>query len=152
MLLSIIIITYNERNNIEVTINSVKKSAKIGSNYSIPIEIIVSDGGSNDGTFEIAKNLADLVIQSKRGRYIQLNNGAEASKGDILVFLHADTFLPEGGLVRLLKIMQNPCIIGGGFKKEWKWSEDVELTSFMKFVLLIWKGFGNWIVRLIKSK
>lgn len=151
MLFSIIIITLNEQSNIESTIRAARDSAKIGKNKSLSIEIIISDGGSNDGTIEIAKNLADKVIHSEKGRYIQLNSGAKASKGEILVFLHADTLLPKGAILRLFKEMKNPCIIGGGFKKKWKWGKGVKLTSFMKFIFYIWNGFGNWTVRLFKS-
>jgi len=151
MLFSIIIITLNEQSNIESTIRAARKSARIRKNKSLSNEIIISDGGSNDGTLEIAKKLADRVIHSQKGRYIQLNSGAKVSKGEILVFLHADTILPKGAILRLFKEMKNPCIIGGGFKKKWRWDTDVKLTSFMKFIFYIWSGFGNWIVRLTKA-
>ena len=149
MLFSIIIITLNEQDNIEFTIKCARNAAKVKNN-SLPVEIIVCDGGSKDSTVEIAKQLADKTIISEKGRYIQLNSGAKVATGDILVFLHADTFLPEGAILRIFRKMKDPCIIGGGFKKKWKWSEDVKLTSFMKSIFYIWSGFGNWIVRLLK--
>jgi rSAM/selenodomain-associated transferase 2 len=57
-------------------------------------EVIVVDGGSHDGTPECARPLADRVIGCGRGRALQMNAGAAAATGDVLLFLHADTWLP----------------------------------------------------------
>jgi rSAM/selenodomain-associated transferase 2 len=59
-------------------------------------EVIVVDGGSRDATRALAAPLADAVIDSARGRAPQMNAGAARARGDVLVFLHADTLLPEG--------------------------------------------------------
>lgn len=61
-------------------------------------EIIIVDGGSTDNTLEIAKPLADKIIISSQGRAKQMNAGAKLAKGETLVFIHADTFLPENAL------------------------------------------------------
>lgn len=58
-------------------------------------ELIVVDGGSHDGTPLLAAPLADRVLQAPRGRASQLNAGADAARGDVLLFLHADTRLPD---------------------------------------------------------
>lgn len=58
-------------------------------------EVIVVDGGSRDATCAIARPLADLVLPASRGRALQMNAGAVAASGDVLVFLHADTTLPR---------------------------------------------------------
>jgi rSAM/selenodomain-associated transferase 2 len=57
-------------------------------------EVIVVDGGSEDGTPELAAPLADRVIAAPRGRASQMNRGAAAAAGEVLLFLHADTYLP----------------------------------------------------------
>ena len=57
-------------------------------------EVIVSDGGSSDGTRERAARGADRVLAAPRGRARQMNAGAAVATGDVLVFLHADTKLP----------------------------------------------------------
>jgi rSAM/selenodomain-associated transferase 2 len=57
-------------------------------------EVIVLDGGSRDGTTEIAAPYADRVLRAPRGRASQMNAGAHAAAGDVLLFLHADTRLP----------------------------------------------------------
>jgi len=58
-------------------------------------EVIVVDGGSRDGTAARAAPLADRVITSPRGRALQMNAGAASARGEILLFLHADTRLPD---------------------------------------------------------
>ena len=57
-------------------------------------EVIVADGGSEDATRQLAAPLTDRVITAPRGRGRQMNAGAAAANGDVLLFLHADTRLP----------------------------------------------------------
>lgn len=58
------------------------------------VQLVVSDGGSCDATATLARPLADIVVVTARGRGRQMNVGATASDGDVLLFLHADTRLP----------------------------------------------------------
>ena len=151
MFLSIIIITLNEAENLEETIEKARLAAHFPSGKSIPIEIIVSDGGSTDDTIEIAKRLADKVIVGPKGRYLQLNSGANQAQGEVLLFLHADTLLPEGAIIRMLYKLKNPEVIGGGFKKFWNWNPELKRSSFLKFLCFWWQGLGNWLVRLLRT-
>ena len=57
-------------------------------------QVIVVDGGSEDGSRELARPLVDLVVEAPRGRARQMNAGAAAANGEALLFLHADTRLP----------------------------------------------------------
>jgi rSAM/selenodomain-associated transferase 2 len=59
-------------------------------------EIIVADGGSHDGTARLAEPLADRIMTVRRGRGAAMNAGAALGTGDALLFLHADTALPDG--------------------------------------------------------
>ena len=58
------------------------------------VELIVVDGGSSDGTPDLARPLSDRVLTAARGRALQMNAGAAVARGDVLLFLHADTQLP----------------------------------------------------------
>ncbi|MEX2489253.1 MAG: TIGR04283 family arsenosugar biosynthesis glycosyltransferase [Pseudomonadales bacterium] len=89
--ISIVIPVVNEAAHIESTL--VELSSNSGNDPEF--ETIVVDGGSDDDTLAIAKRKADKVIDSPRGRAAQMNAGAETASGDILLFLHADTRLPD---------------------------------------------------------
>jgi glycosyltransferase involved in cell wall biosynthesis len=151
LLVSVIIITLNEVKNLELIVKSSRNAALMSTGKKLPIEVIVSDGGSNDGTLELAEALADKVVHSQMGRYRQLNAGAKVSKGDILLFLHADTILPRGAILRIVKIFQDLKVLGGAFKKYWNWSPDIILSNFLSFSVKFWQGFGNWLTQLIKE-
>ena len=60
------------------------------------VEVIVVDGGSRDGTRCVAHPLCDRILDAPRGRARQMNAGAAAASGRVLLFLHADTRLPSG--------------------------------------------------------
>ncbi len=62
------------------------------------VEVILVDGGSEDGTAELVEHLGFRLIRSPRGRALQMNSGAATARGDVLLFLHADTRLPPGVL------------------------------------------------------
>ena len=65
------------------------------------VELIVADGGSTDNTIQYSSPFADLVLLAPCGRGRQMNAGAERANGSILLFLHADTFLPENALLEV---------------------------------------------------
>ncbi len=75
--------------------------AVTGLQCSKPIELIVADGGSQDGTATLAQQLGARVVSGASGRARQLNLGAAAASGDVLLFLHADTLLPADGLLQV---------------------------------------------------
>jgi rSAM/selenodomain-associated transferase 2 len=64
-------------------------------------ELLLVDGGSSDGTRELARPLVDRLLEAPRGRAVQMNAGAQASQGEVLLFLHADTRLPPAADERL---------------------------------------------------
>ena len=66
-------------------------------------EVIVVDGGSSDKTTDLARRAADRVVSAPRGRASQMNAGAALARGEVLVFLHADTRLPEDAGARILQ-------------------------------------------------
>ena len=88
-MLSIIIPCLNESQGIADALSALAPLRKRGA------EVIVVDGGSRDGTAERARPHADAVISAPRGRASQMNAGAARARGEILLFLHADTLLPD---------------------------------------------------------
>jgi rSAM/selenodomain-associated transferase 2 len=80
-----------------------------------PWDWIVADGGSSDGTAALATRLGAQVVESPRGRGVQLGAGAAAASGDALLFLHADTALPPGALRAIRSALADPTIVGGNF-------------------------------------
>ncbi|HEY2680967.1 MAG TPA: TIGR04283 family arsenosugar biosynthesis glycosyltransferase [Candidatus Udaeobacter sp.] len=80
-------------------------------------EIIVVDGGSADGTDQLAQGLCDHVIRTgDRSRAKQMNIGADAACGDIFWFLHADAEVPLESLHEIERIMRDPTVCGGFFR------------------------------------
>jgi rSAM/selenodomain-associated transferase 2 len=81
-------------------------------------EVVVVDGGSTDGTQDLVADtgLTALVRSDIPGRAFQMNEGARESKGEILLFLHADTELPEGGLEMISSALEDPAVAGGRFR------------------------------------
>ncbi|MCP4975982.1 MAG: glycosyltransferase family 2 protein [Maribacter sp.] len=89
--ISIIIPVLNEEDHIGELINYILKN----STSRHISEILVIDGGSSDNTISIVQKTGATVFTSEKGRAKQMNLGANNSKGDILYFLHADTFPPK---------------------------------------------------------
>ena len=80
------------------------------------VETLVVDGGSTDRTVEIAESFDVKVITAERGRAKQMNAGASAATGDILLFLHADTNLPDRFSEYIRRILARPGTAAGSFK------------------------------------
>lgn len=87
-ILSIVIPVLDEAENIRGAL------ARLAHYRDRNVEVIVADGGSSDGTADLARPLADHVLVAPRGRAKQMNAGAAAATGDILMFLHCDCVLP----------------------------------------------------------
>ena len=79
-------------------------------------EIIVADGGSTDGTADLAPGFCDRLVESQRDRARQMNAGANAARGDILWFVHADVELPSQSLDEIMRIMEDSNVVGGYFR------------------------------------
>lgn len=79
-------------------------------------EVIVADGGSDDGTATAAIDAGARVLAAPRGRGPQLNAGAAASTGRVLVFLHADGLLHRNAIEQIGQALVQPGVVGGNFR------------------------------------
>jgi rSAM/selenodomain-associated transferase 2 len=94
--LSIIMPALNEGEGIGPALDALSPLRALG------VEVIVVDGGSSDATIQRARLRADHVIKAPRGRAVQMNAGAETAIGSVLLFLHADTRLPDAADILVL--------------------------------------------------
>jgi len=80
------------------------------------VTVTVADGGSTDGTREVAARFpAVRWVAAPRGRGAQMNAGARAAEGEILLFLHADTLLPAGAFGKIREALADPAVAAGSF-------------------------------------
>lgn len=98
---SVIIPTLNEADQIAACIHAVRQ-------LDPDVELIVADGGSRDETPVLARASGARVVVAPRGRGVQLNAGAAVAKGDVFVFLHADTRLPDQAFTLLKRMFADP--------------------------------------------
>jgi len=106
--ITVVIPTLNEVDNLPATLAPLK-----GRN---DIEVIVVDGGSRDDTCGTASRYGARVLHSAPGRARQMNTGADAAKGDVLLFLHADTLPPTDFAPRIRNVLSHPDVVAGAFR------------------------------------
>ncbi len=104
--ISVVIPVLNEEASIEAVLTALQK---------FDVEVIVVDGGSGDRTLERAKAIGVNVLQSAAGRAMQMNAGAAVAQGEILLFLHADTQLPDRFVELVQQTLNQPNVIAGAF-------------------------------------
>ncbi len=80
------------------------------------VEVVVADGGSTDATGDIAEQAGCRVLRCAPGRAGQMNAGAEAAGGDVLLFLHADSRLPDGFAQAVFEALDRPHVAAGAFR------------------------------------
>jgi rSAM/selenodomain-associated transferase 2 len=107
--ISIIIPALDEAEAIGETLDA---AARVGDG----VEVIVVDGGSADGTAEVARSHGARVVTSARGRGAQMHAGALAARGEVLWFLHADTLAPSDAASCIGRALADPRAVGGNFR------------------------------------
>ncbi len=111
--ISVVIPTLNEAGQLPETLRRIRSVPEVG-------EIIVVDGGSNDGTRDIAREHDCILIESKPSRGHQLRLGAEQANGEIVLLLHADTWVPENAGRIIQETLARPLVVAGGFYKRFR--------------------------------
>jgi rSAM/selenodomain-associated transferase 2 len=136
--------------NIAVVIPALDEASEIeravSSATGPDVEVIVIDGGSCDGTRELARSAGARVLNAQRGRARQLQVGFEASKSDVVLFLHADTRLPEGWERAVVAALDDSEFVGGAFRLRFdersRRMRLVEFTARLRIALLCFP-FGD---------
>jgi len=137
-LLSVIIPTLNEAATLPALLATLAQETAEGS--APETEIIVADGGSRDGTPDLARAAGVRVVETLAGRGQQLRAGAAAAQGETLLFLHADTGFPPGGLARLRQVLEDePALIGGNFRLVFSGT-----SRFVRFCTKVWPAV-RWL-------
>ena len=132
--ISIIIPTLNEEENIPFLFENIGNRGH---------ELILVDGGSTDGTCKAAVRYGFTLLQCSGGRGAQLNAGAKQAEGPILVFLHADTRLPDNFEEAIYAGLNNKEVCCGGFKLN-----IAQATPAMRFVCF-WANLRGRILQMI---
>jgi rSAM/selenodomain-associated transferase 2 len=107
MRISVIVPVFNEEKNIAVTLEELQRLK--------PDEMILVDGGSSDATREICQRFGVELYLSRPGRAAQMNFGAQRARGDVLLFLHADTRLPLSAFDEIRTALRDRKVLGGRF-------------------------------------
>lgn len=113
--LSVIIPTLNEEDYLEKTIFALRNCSVV----NCPKQIVIVDGGSKDHTRDVAQKLNVEFIEyfdAPKGRAYLLNKGSEFADGDVILFLDADSIVPEGYDEDIMKTLQKPNVVGGAFE------------------------------------
>jgi rSAM/selenodomain-associated transferase 2 len=106
-------------------------------------EIIIADGGSTDDTLAKCISYRDIkIVTSEKGRAIQMNKGAGIAQGTTLLFLHADTTLPEKGIQAIEKAMGDNKIQGGSFYV--KFDDQSRILNFLSGFTRINNRYLTW--------
>ena len=107
--LSIIIPVLNEARSLQAHLPLLQSARAAGH------EVLLVDGGSTDEGLSLAAPLVDKIVRSPAGRAAQMNAGAAQASGDVLLFLHVDTRLPEGAIALLQQAFVQPAVQWGRF-------------------------------------
>lgn len=109
MNVSIVIPALNEAENIQKTILHARSAGVT--------DIIVSDGGSDDGTPELAAAAGSQIVSGPAGRGIQMNRGAQRAIGEVLFFVHADTWPNRDCVSQIRQVLSTSSVQGGAFRQ-----------------------------------
>ncbi len=111
--ISVVIPVFNEGDGLRGTVERLLAIPEI-------TEILVVDGGSEDGTEGLARELGCTVVRSVRGRGQQLRAGAARASGDVVMMVSADTWLPRDAGAAVLRCLRDPLVAGGGFWRRFR--------------------------------
>ncbi len=135
-LISIIVPVLNEATSIERFLRCLRERAG-------DAEVIIVDGGSSDGTFDLARNHCDRFLNAPRGRAVQMNAGARGASGDIFWFVHSDCEVPRGCLQQIADALRQPEVVGGFFR--------IRIPN-ERFVYRLTDSFAHYVGLLLRAR
>jgi rSAM/selenodomain-associated transferase 2 len=119
-------------------------------------ELLIVDGGSSDQTADIAQHYSQ-VIHSSRGRATQMNAGAAHASGDVLIFLHADTRLPDDAFCAIERAFASPDVVGCAFRicfncHQWPYRLVAFFTNLRSRLRTLFTGDQAYVIRTSSFK
>lgn len=119
-------------------------------------ELLIVDGGSTDRTIEIAQHFSRVIL-SPRGRAAQMNSGADVATGDVLLFLHADSLLPDDAFSAIEHALKAQEVVGGAFRvcfncDQWPYRLVAFATNLRSRIRKIFTGDQAYFVRSASFK
>ncbi len=148
MLFSIIMPVLNEEAVLEHQLGNLVRQISLHD-----CELLIVDGGSTDRTIEIAQRFS-RVIHSPRGRAAQMNIGANVATGEVLLFLHADTLLPDDAFSAIEHELKAQEVVGGAFRvcfncDQWPYRLVAFTTNLRSRIRKIFTGDQAYFVRSV---
>jgi glycosyltransferase involved in cell wall biosynthesis len=140
MSISVIVPAYNEERYLGETLKNIQKAKEfLLRKDSVPTEIIVVDNGSTDSTSDIALSTGARIVRETKHNVARVRNaGASVAKGNVLVFIDADTIVPDELLWRINKVMESPSCFGGAVDTDYR-----PAKTLVKIYLQLWRMLGK---------
>ncbi|HEY0005482.1 MAG TPA: glycosyltransferase [Pyrinomonadaceae bacterium] len=133
MMISVVVPAYNEEKYLPETLKRIAQGLSVA---GCPSEIVVVDNDSQDRTKEIAKGFGAGVFTETDHNIARVRNtGAENSKGDLLIFVDADTLVPDSLFLKIAEVMRDENCLGGAVSVEY---EEFQ-RRWVRFYILGWK-------------
>lgn len=131
--LGIVVPVFNEATILERALERLRRLAQ-------KLPVVVVDGGSTDGSVQIAQRFFPVETYEEPNRGAQLNRGAQCLSTDVLLFLHADSQLPPGFHDHILLALEKPDVVGGCFRLEFDAAHPM-LRFYSWFTRFPWRLF-----------
>jgi glycosyltransferase involved in cell wall biosynthesis len=143
MFISIVVPAFNEEHYLSETLASLNRAKMfLQAEYSIAAEIIVVDNDSDDSTADVARSMGATVLNESHHNVAQVRNtGAKLCQGDVIVFVDADTLVPDKLLVRIADIMSDETCLGGAVDTEYR-PRKLTIKTYLQFWRIIGKLTG----------
>lgn len=140
MSISVIVPAYNEGRYLGETLQSIQRAKEfLLKKDAVPTEIIVVDNGSTDSTSDLARSCGASVVKEPKHNVARVRNaGASFAKGKVLVFIDADTIVPDELFWRINEVMVSTSCFGGAVSTDYRATK-----TLVKIYLQLWRILGK---------